>query len=274
MGSAGLVYDAHGQVAWDQIWGSFCHLAMAGGPPHKGLLLEPGPASQRAIPRESYDAAATEVCRGISLVTGLRASPSDDVGWVDVACQGDAMAGWLLRAITMENVAVRRRGALLQLPVAARFRIEKEVKNVITVVAKTCHYWLEHTPRDQQRAIGELLFTLDRDTPLIVPDYGDSSADDLGDTLAARVAQATGLPRAATGATGWLALECGTVEAAVWMMRGMVVGNVLARREGSSACVPIPRSHAAVVALANTIDAVHRLAVERGRMRTVPPSGA
>src|SRR6185436_2201460 len=34
MGSAPLKYDADGHVAWDQIWGSFCDLAMAGGPPH------------------------------------------------------------------------------------------------------------------------------------------------------------------------------------------------------------------------------------------------
>jgi hypothetical protein len=24
------------------------------------------------------------------------------------------------------------------------FRLEKEIKNVVTVTAKTCHYWLEH----------------------------------------------------------------------------------------------------------------------------------
>ena len=42
MGSAGLKYGDDGKVAWDEIWGSFCDLAMAGGPPHKGTLLEPG----------------------------------------------------------------------------------------------------------------------------------------------------------------------------------------------------------------------------------------
>ena len=39
MRAAGLKYDADGKVAWDEIWGSFCDLAMAGGPPHKGKLL-------------------------------------------------------------------------------------------------------------------------------------------------------------------------------------------------------------------------------------------
>ena len=31
MGSAGLKYDADGQVAWAQAWGSFRDLAMTGG---------------------------------------------------------------------------------------------------------------------------------------------------------------------------------------------------------------------------------------------------
>ena len=45
MGSAGLKYDNDGNVAWDEMWATFCDLAMAGGPPHKGMLLEP--ASRR-----------------------------------------------------------------------------------------------------------------------------------------------------------------------------------------------------------------------------------
>src|SRR5215213_3663574 len=40
MRSAGLKYDGDGRVAWNEIWTSFCDLAMAGGPPHKGTLLE------------------------------------------------------------------------------------------------------------------------------------------------------------------------------------------------------------------------------------------
>ena len=40
MGSASLKYGSDGKVAWDEIWDSFCDLAMAGGPPHKGTLLE------------------------------------------------------------------------------------------------------------------------------------------------------------------------------------------------------------------------------------------
>ncbi|HEY0875377.1 MAG TPA: hypothetical protein VGD94_18015, partial [Vicinamibacterales bacterium] len=36
MGTAGVRYGADGKIAWDQMWGSFCDLALAGGPPHKG----------------------------------------------------------------------------------------------------------------------------------------------------------------------------------------------------------------------------------------------
>ena len=36
MGSAGLKYGPDGRVAWDEIWTTFCDLALAGGPPHRG----------------------------------------------------------------------------------------------------------------------------------------------------------------------------------------------------------------------------------------------
>ena len=105
MGSAPLKYDTEGQVAWDQIWGSFCDLAMAGGPPHKGRLLGPGLQSEIDAQFNRYDEVAEEICRGIRLATGLRSYVSPTVGWVCVTCLSDAMAEWLVRAIVMENVA-------------------------------------------------------------------------------------------------------------------------------------------------------------------------
>src|ERR1700759_5567269 len=60
MGSAGLKYDNDGKVAWDEIWDHFCDLAMAGGPPHKGRLLEPGSADEA----DRYREVAAEICRG------------------------------------------------------------------------------------------------------------------------------------------------------------------------------------------------------------------
>jgi hypothetical protein len=240
MGSAGLKYDADGQVAWDQIWGSFCDLAMAGGPPHKGALLPPGTEADINAQFGRYDEVAEEICRGIKLVTGLRAYVSPTPGWISVTCHGDAMAGWLLRAITMENVAVRRRGSILELPVSPNFRLEKEIKNVITVIAKTCHYWLGHIPHDQQQAIADLFLALDKESPLIEP--APVSADD-DDVLAARLAawiqKETGLRTASQRYPTWLGIECPSVRLAVWMMRALVASNVLSRRERQVLFVPV-----------------------------------
>jgi sirohydrochlorin cobaltochelatase len=54
------------------------------------------------------------------------------------------MALWLLRAIVVENITVRRDGSTLWFPAGPDFRLEREIKNVITVIAKTNHYWEEH----------------------------------------------------------------------------------------------------------------------------------
>src|SRR5215208_1246157 len=116
MGWAALKYDGAGRVAWDQMWGSFCDLAMAGGPPHKGTLLEAGAEPEIDAQFARYDEVVEEICRGIKMVTGLRAYASPTLGWVAITCLNDTMTGWLLRAIVMENVAARRRGAVLELP--------------------------------------------------------------------------------------------------------------------------------------------------------------
>jgi hypothetical protein len=242
MRSAGLKYDADGQVAWDQIWGSFCDLAMAGGPPHKGHLLEPGQQADIDAAFERYDEVADEICRGIRMVTGLRAYVAPDPGWICVTCHGDAMAGWLVRAVAMENVAVRRRGAILELPVSPHFRLEKEIKNVITVIAKTCHYWLGHIPEDQQRAIGDLFNAMAAESPLIEPDLTSAESAksrQLATRLAEQIQRATGLQPSPQHYPGWVGIECPSVRLAVWMMRALVASNVLSRREGTVLFVPV-----------------------------------
>jgi len=94
MGSAGLKYDVAGRVAWGEIWGSFCDLAMAGGPPHKGKLLEPATAAEIEAEPGRYNAVLGEICRGIRLVTELVAvEPSSNAGWVRVICPTRVMAG-------------------------------------------------------------------------------------------------------------------------------------------------------------------------------------
>ena len=231
MGAAGLRYDSDGRVAWDEIWGSFCDLAMAGGPPHKGRLLAPGTPREIASTPERHAAVVQEICRGVRMVADLDGAEAPEAGWVRIRCFDDTMAAWLLRAITMENVAVRAAGDALDVPAAPSFRLEKEIKNVITVIAKTCHYWVGHMPREQQRAIAHLFDAMAIDSPLLVPAPDGSDITDAPSALADAIHRETGLRVAGCEYGGWLGVQTPSVRAAVWMMRALVVSNVLARRE-------------------------------------------
>ena len=144
MGAAGLKFDTEGSIAWNEIWTDFCDLALAGGPPHRGTLLEPVDPAVVAADSEGYDRVVHELERGIRMVTGLSIVHSAAPGWIGMACESEAMALWLLRAIVVENVTVRREDSVLYFPAGPDFRLEKEIKNVITVIAKTTHYWKEH----------------------------------------------------------------------------------------------------------------------------------
>jgi hypothetical protein len=144
MGTAPMRYTENGQVAWDEMWTDFCDLALAGGPPHRDTLLEPVPPDEVTADMESYERVVSEIERGWRLVTGLPTVRSEKLGWVGLQCNDEEMALWILRAIVVENVCVRREGTILYLPAGPGFRLDKEIKNVITVVAKTHHYWTEH----------------------------------------------------------------------------------------------------------------------------------
>lgn len=216
MGSAGLVFDAGGRVAWDRIWQTFCDLAMAGGPPHKGRLLGPGtPDEIQARPSDHLNV-LDELDRGITMASELPVTESPHLGWIRVQCHSGVMAQWMLRAITAENVAVRRGGdgRSIDVPAAPSFRVEKEIKNVITVVAKTCHYWMGHIPRDQKLAIGDLFEVLEAERPLVEPDWPES------------------------GPPGWRGVPCATVADALSRMQAHLASNVLARREETTLFVP------------------------------------
>ena len=232
MKSAGLKYADDGSVAWDKIWGSFCDLAIAGGPPHKGALLGPATAEEVAAAPSKYQEVVDEICRGVTMTTELPADTSPAPGWIRVTCYSETMAAWLLRAIVVENVAVRGHGRTIDLPAAPGFRLEKEIKNGITVVAKTCHYWMGHMPREQKESIAILFDSLAKSSPLIEPAAG----------------------------TGWRGVPCASVDDAVWMMRALVVHNVLARREGTTLFVPVnPAQDADGTLVAASLELARRL---------------
>jgi hypothetical protein len=269
MGSAGLKFDSDGRVAWDEIWGSFCDLAMAGGPPHKGTLLEPGTPADVEAQADRYRYVVQEICRGVTMVADLFAHASPNPGWVRVSCFTDTMASWLLRAIVMENVSARAGGKALELPAAPGFRLEKEIKNVITVIAKTCHYWTGHMPREQQRAIAELFAQMTVEMPLVEPALAadakpESVHEQAAATLALAIERETGLQRSNHRYAGWLGLDCPSVYAAVWMMRALVASNVLSRREGRVLFVPVNgQSDPGGVRVMRTVALVRRLAMSK-----------
>jgi sirohydrochlorin cobaltochelatase len=244
MGSAGLKFASDGRVAWGEMWRSFCDLAMAGGPPHRGTLLEPGLQAEIEAEPGRYEEVVAEICRGVEMVTELVAEPSAIGGWIDVECPSRTMAGWLVRAINMENVSGHSDGLVLHLPAGPHFRLEKEIKNVVTAAAKTSHYWLGHTSVAQHRAVADLIEVMESESPLIQCPFG--SHDTRGDgferlriAVADKIYAVTGLQAEGREYHGWLGVNCQSVPSAIEMMRAMVVSNVLCRREGESIYVPI-----------------------------------
>jgi sirohydrochlorin cobaltochelatase len=213
MRSAGLKFAPDGTVAWDEMWQTFCDLAMAGGPPHKGTLLGPGAPADITANLDRYDSIVEEICRGIWMAADLPAQADTRAGWVRVQCHSATMADWLMRAIVMENVAARASGIMLFLPAAPHFRLDKEIKNVITVIAKTAHYWTGHMSRSQKVLISDMFSTMSMESPFLEP--------------------------AIDGWAAWRGFDCSRVAAAVWMTRALVAFNVASRRERLTVFVPI-----------------------------------
>jgi sirohydrochlorin cobaltochelatase len=132
-----------GRPDWGAMWTTFCDLALYGGPPQRGAeqaLRAPGPGEAAA---GSTPETLAELARGIQETTGLSAEPAGP-GLLAVRCESARMAAWLCAAIILENVEARLDGDRLLLPAGPDFRLEDQVKSVITVVAKTHHYWREH----------------------------------------------------------------------------------------------------------------------------------
>src|SRR5258708_755149 len=122
----------------------FCALARDGGPPHRSTLLQAPPVADLNSP--SFQWAASEIIRGIDAVSGLPSFVAEP-GWIGIRCASSSMARWLSESIEGENGQARSEDTLLLVPVGESFTVEHEIKNVITAVAKTTHYWREHIRR-------------------------------------------------------------------------------------------------------------------------------
>lgn len=149
MAAAPMKYNEDGSVNWGDMWDTFCVLAQEGGPPHRGTMLDEPTAPDPTDPR--YAQVVAEITRGIFEVSGLRTQPAGP-GWLAIVCESPGHALWLRNAILQENVQARSDKNLLLVPVSQEFTLKGEIKNVITVVAKTTHYWTEHLQVELKRA--------------------------------------------------------------------------------------------------------------------------
>lgn len=150
MPSAPMRYDETGQVDWGSMWDSFCLLASDGGPPHRETLLEPDKVADGQS--ETYQSAQDEIIRGVRMVSQLTAVP-DNPGWIRVTADSPEMAQWVCDAINEENVSCRVLDNFFFVPVSGTFTVKGEIKNVITAVAKTTHYWQEHLANEVKTAL-------------------------------------------------------------------------------------------------------------------------
>jgi len=235
MGSATLKYGADGKVAWDQIWTTFCDLALAGGPPHRGTLLEPVSEADVAAEPERYGEVVAEIRRAIRATTPLQVVDGYVPGWVGVQCDSPEEAAWLQFSVTAENVSARRRQSVLQLPAGPAFRVEKEIKNVTVALAKSSHYWDGHLTASQQKLGGET--TWEPASPAeaaAAPSEYDTAVGEVDEGL-----RAAGLPTLPRRYVGWVGVETASEEDAVWLLRAVLVERVLARREENVLYLPV-----------------------------------
>jgi hypothetical protein len=143
MAAAPFVWRADGRPDWGNMWQGFCELALFGGPPHRGeestLRATQEPAAHTAAESDTI----AEIMRGIKETTGLDSELAEP-GWLAVQCDSPKMAAWLCATILLENVDARCEGDRLLVPAASIFELKDQVKSIITVVAKTHHYWRNH----------------------------------------------------------------------------------------------------------------------------------
>ena len=141
MSSAPFVWQEDGRPDWGSMWTTFCELALYGGPPQRGpdaALRAPAGTAPRPD-----DEMLAEMRRGIWETTGLYAEPGES-GWLALTCDSPTMAAWMCAAIILENVDARVAEERLLVPAGPDFELKDQVKSIITVVAKTHHYWQAH----------------------------------------------------------------------------------------------------------------------------------
>src|SRR5712671_1780253 len=112
-------------------------------------MVEPASPAEARAEQESYQAAVEEIERGVRRSTGLPTMASRSPGWLGVQCADEGMAVWLMRAMLVEDVVVRREGDVLYLPAGPDYVATGKARRVVAVLVCACHYW------DAHRAAGD-----------------------------------------------------------------------------------------------------------------------
>ena len=141
MSSAPFLWQEDGRPDWGSMWTTFCELALYGGPPQRGHDRALRAPSGAVVGSDATMLA--EMRRGIWETTGLYAE-SAEPGWLAITCDSPTMAAWMCAAIILENVDARIDEDRLMVPAGPDYELKDQVKSIITVVAKTHHYWQAH----------------------------------------------------------------------------------------------------------------------------------
>ena len=117
---------------------------------------------------------------------------------------------------------------------------------------------------------------LNAESPLVEPVWDDEAAPAFAvapDALAKRFEQVSGLPCSRHPSARWIGLQCESVREAVWMVRALIVLNVLARREGTTLFVPVnPNRDPTGAIVSGAVSRVRSLASKRLREHAAPGS--
>lgn len=164
-----IIVSKSGSVQWKKMFGlddnQIGELALAGGLSTSNELLEAVNPEDCTNQWERYGAVLQQIGAGIQSVTGLKIVESHTHGWIGVQCDSEEMAIWLVRAIIVENVMVRREGDVLFLPAGPHFSLNDEILVVVSVVVKTWRFWIEHiTAKQWQEAEGNNHYSMSGDS--------------------------------------------------------------------------------------------------------------
>jgi sirohydrochlorin cobaltochelatase len=103
-------------------------------------LLQPSCPSEVRAASSDYQCVVEAIEAGVKKQTALQPVPSLYLGWIGVQCPELAMAVWLMRAVIVENILVRREENVLYLPAAPRYSAE-DSRRVVDTLANALRLW-------------------------------------------------------------------------------------------------------------------------------------